>query len=1005
MDNIHQTISRINIILDSSDLTDSPSFRELHQSYKDICRDLSQKIYECSTLLQKRMKIEAVSLAKEYKISELIQVIDFPRKSEYLDIADLYDWEMPDTINLDVLTELQLAEAGLQDITPLLEQFRRIAKTNAVHDKLLLLREILRLDPDNPEWISSISLIENEYLTQRIKDAQKSIIAQKYEDLSDIYEELVTSKWHVMIPAIVLEKCQKIVIDYRMKEATQKGDSILNDINSAYSAYNVRELEDAIFRWNELRESEYFKPSNEALTQFEEANTFLTSKKEEEKRNLEFNQLLQQALDAINDQKALEYVERKYTKAKAYGLEIPSYIEKRVEQYRSDTLQRRRNATLLGYIKVASIAVVLVTIIILGVLFYIRETQEKRESMNLEMAIESGDLIKAHSILKGIEEKYPSIAQKSRIANLRSRLESLDEQQEANARLLSDYFSDIEKMIASDVLDVVAINTKLEASSKIAVEETDKLKHSELSKRAKKAIEAFELKGEESFLSSLRKLQQIKKDIAAYLEKNDLDNANKSLDEFKSLSDTARRIPGVSQTTIKNNQSILDSLSELEKNYNTTKQQMEVLSSIMDRLRKAKSIAEFSTQLNSLANNPKIKMNDDTQKMYNSLKNDVDIFNSINQYQASKNESILSHSSNFAYFSDAKQVLSYHDSLEKQKRELSTTLRALQQRAESNPYLVLYAKKGSTNIYIRFPKNQQIREASLSSSASDKQVSYYFRDERNRNVEVRMQHNGDIVDIIIGTNKHSVVTLILPQKITSKDSFPVDPYQKLISDLSEASGTVETNKLVEYYTSKILSAIKNKNLTPYWKMTYCKKILPCLIPLEPKGQSNFKDMDSELSKILNSESSSQSAEDSPTLNSKLTSYFNKLDTGALTREAKEIGLSSVFFDECMNFELMFLGTSIATKDHTSINHIALQRSRGDIICIDPSGKKFIVVGYINDGSCYINEQYKDMVKNHVLFTTKNDTTVNQFVSKWKQRFEEIHSDNIPWPAFWPSNPE
>ena len=163
MDFDQQLIVRIKAFLSSADLTDSATARELYEAYRELNNAAVQRVAECEELIRKKQKIEAVLSAR--RAPDLFTMTDAlrgPERDTLAELADLYEWHPLDELNWESVESLQTAVAGMDELRPLLTEFRRIARTDQVDEKLHLLREISRMDKGNPEWHDALRDVENQ---------------------------------------------------------------------------------------------------------------------------------------------------------------------------------------------------------------------------------------------------------------------------------------------------------------------------------------------------------------------------------------------------------------------------------------------------------------------------------------------------------------------------------------------------------------------------------------------------------------------------------------------------------------------------------------------------------------------------------------------------------------------------------------------------------------------------------------------------------------------------
>ena len=85
MDSDRQLMIRLKAFLNSTELIDSPTARELYNAYCELNNQAVRRLVECEVLLQKKQKIEAVVLVQqEPNLFDLIDSLCFPERKDLL---------------------------------------------------------------------------------------------------------------------------------------------------------------------------------------------------------------------------------------------------------------------------------------------------------------------------------------------------------------------------------------------------------------------------------------------------------------------------------------------------------------------------------------------------------------------------------------------------------------------------------------------------------------------------------------------------------------------------------------------------------------------------------------------------------------------------------------------------------------------------------------------------------------------------------------------------------
>ena len=145
------------------------------------------------------------------------QLLNFPERERFLELYQMYDWPPPPHLQSDVIRRLRSMSSEMKDLTPLLNAYRQIARSNDVRSKILLLRQIVKLD-HNPEWLDALNALEKEYLELLAHQAKDAIIHGDFDALEKIRETLYAPDWSVPPSEVVRKKITNVLEEHARKE-------------------------------------------------------------------------------------------------------------------------------------------------------------------------------------------------------------------------------------------------------------------------------------------------------------------------------------------------------------------------------------------------------------------------------------------------------------------------------------------------------------------------------------------------------------------------------------------------------------------------------------------------------------------------------------------------------------------------------------------------------------------------------------------------------------------
>ena len=177
MNKIRTIATRVGIFMNNADLTNSPTLQQIHRDYCEGVMYINERLALCENLLQKGRVGEAVILAdRTPSLFDLVPIIQAPNIIEFFDICQLYGLQSPPLINIYVYKSLEKSAQSAEVKESLLTELRKLARTQGSEDKVIILRKIVKLEPNEPEWKRQLKQAESTCVPTLIQQAQQAII-------------------------------------------------------------------------------------------------------------------------------------------------------------------------------------------------------------------------------------------------------------------------------------------------------------------------------------------------------------------------------------------------------------------------------------------------------------------------------------------------------------------------------------------------------------------------------------------------------------------------------------------------------------------------------------------------------------------------------------------------------------------------------------------------------------------------------------------------------------
>lgn len=120
---IQRLIDSLRNYLQREFLDRSDELMEMISQYAAACQASNARLRDCDDLLKRGLPTEAVFLAKaEPDLLDTVTLLDFPEKSDLLEICELYSITQPEPLLMEVAEVLQEAYTQRETLQPLLAQ-------------------------------------------------------------------------------------------------------------------------------------------------------------------------------------------------------------------------------------------------------------------------------------------------------------------------------------------------------------------------------------------------------------------------------------------------------------------------------------------------------------------------------------------------------------------------------------------------------------------------------------------------------------------------------------------------------------------------------------------------------------------------------------------------------------------------------------------------------------------------------------------------------------------
>lgn len=1016
-----QLIVRIKSFLSSSDLTDSATARELYNAYLAADGVAAKRVLECGELIRKQQKIEAVLAARRPpELFDMLDMLICPERKQLDELADLYNWPRLTPLDMATIDELHEEVRAMDDLRPLLTEFRRIARTDRLEEKLHLLREIYRLDRNNPEWHDALSEVENQYLFRLIAEAKQAIEGKDEERLIAIHDELKNTNWLVAVPTIVMQKIDKIVAEIRKRKLREQAEELLVRIRRVVREADTVALEDALLCWEKHCRGTGYRPDPAEDRQIAEAADFLKN----EKRKLEEEQIFQRRIEetgALIDRRApLEDVEKCYAAAEAMKREMPQFITKRMKRYRNDVMRSRRISGMLKGVRIVVCAVILLVIAAGAALLTLQLVTEKKLTAELDKTIGAGDLTKAESMIADLEKNQPKLAKSDRIVRAKAEIAKRREEEKNRGAALNVVIDELNAMLSEPTFKFSVFDSKVAYARELARNDEERGRIDACARHGRRVFEEQQKKSEMLFTAQIRKLQTLRAEakqlIARSRESGYFDIADAKLREIERLANEARNISPISPNLLADNEDVLNSGAALEKELDGAKERYRQVKQCLADIADSSSITALEVALDTLKKLLATygDLPEELSRLHETLTRDVTAFKAIAKYQSQWAMEDVDNPDS-GYFVDAKRLLAYQGAQSEAKQKLYSAFARLEEKyvvskypADRRLFLIRFVTDGKIlDLYVTPKFNSPDRSCTLTRSDSAAVIITPRGESLYKvTIERKVSRGSEVA-----TEQEEYFNCVLkrPNSVKTAEAIrkSVAPHQQIIPRLRNDFFKANDEEILQTGIDSIKTILDDPLCSPYWKMNLSVRILEALIPLDKSPDRELKKLVDRFRELGDCGDPNVAMHDRKLLE-KIDSFLARSDIPAkLDRVAKINALIQERLRLAVKQKFIYLGVFLPGKNaqgDISIR-VRLKPGRdGDVWCFDKDCYGCRIVGmYSAQKISFDKDQDRKIAAGRLLFTTDNAVNMAQKTREFlsDQTADELKS--VAWPEFWPSN--
>lgn len=449
---------------------DAKSFKakaHLYQEYCQACRKFNEEVQQCNDLIARKMIWDANTryAANDPQLEVQAELLNLRKDSKFTDFCQQNEIPLPVALKLEDFKTLKSALAALNDSKQLIDEYRKIGRFGAVSEKVLLLRKIVKVLPDQ-EWRSALGELEEKWQNELAAEAKKAILGKDFAALEKVEKQLVSPEWSVKPNALIVEKVCKIAQAHRDELTAAQANEKLNAVNEAFSEQNVDKLTTVLRAWKEFAQNNpQYVPDAPAARQLASAQAYHGEQLRIRENTRQCKALLNELVTGLDRGQPLKSLQKKFDGLQERNYQVPEDVLERFRTYKKKAESAARRARTVKIIAaVVTLSVIVISVLGLSI-FVVLNQKETRWVTELTQSLTNDKAESSLTMLERLEKESAYIRKRPAILKIEKQINAKKASQDAKRKefnLLADEIRELLKAANKDADKISRLFVKIQ---------------------------------------------------------------------------------------------------------------------------------------------------------------------------------------------------------------------------------------------------------------------------------------------------------------------------------------------------------------------------------------------------------------------------------------------------------------------------------------------------------------------------------------------------------------
>ncbi len=479
-EDVQEIIAEVRALLESRNDPSEADLQRLAKKYTAAIQQVNSLLTTCLELVEKGLKLDAISRADEGSLLEIVSILDFPEQPVWVEYLDQFGIPAPPAIDHYASRQINACYAPARRLEPLYRLNRRHALANSpLSVRLGVMRRIHKMEEATAKEVAArqVELFETERLKTIRTELPGAIQQHDHGRLTLLCAELSSKDWlKAPDPALIKNAARALRQENARRAKVRMGElaSLLQNMWSANDVAGGRKIRE---EWNNCQTHALLSMDDPLILETQAAFRWLQESDDEDAKKAKYEQLLAQLSDGLDKRQSKEVLLPIQHAVDGFEQGIPEPLRRRLSSWYDElNIESHRK-----YVR----RLIVVCLMVIGAaalaMFVLRERAVNETIAGhmsaLTALLDRNDVDAAEAYVETLQREQPEMLRVPQIQAMLVVVERARQDEDARQELFRAGCQAIESGLASAsrLTETTALRSQLEALTAQSATESEEL--------------------------------------------------------------------------------------------------------------------------------------------------------------------------------------------------------------------------------------------------------------------------------------------------------------------------------------------------------------------------------------------------------------------------------------------------------------------------------------------------------------------------------------------------